>query len=212
MLDNNGGVAKNMAEKIEKKISRVMRWLERCALSCRGESYGSALMDIECARVDFDSARDEIWSAANEQYNPSRGKHRFMKLFRAAGMAAVILLSAAAPLSFVEHTYTAVTTGSSLEWVNPDEKLLLSNLRERLSSANSGIISDVTDSLMTDLPALAPTPAVAEIYPDAPAAEAASSRSVTSGGRERVLAGRAEERPAKNAGNIKNEKQIFTLL
>ncbi|MCL1941419.1 MAG: hypothetical protein FWG09_05705, partial [Synergistaceae bacterium] len=105
-----------------------------------------------------------------------------------------------------------VTSGSSLEWVNPDEKALLSNLRERLSSANSGIISDVTDSLMADLPVSAPAPAAAEIYADAPAAKATSSRSVPSGRAEQVSTGRNDERLTQNAKNIKNEMQILNFI
>ena len=190
-----------MAEKIEKKISRVMRWLDRCVLSCRNESYGSALMDIECARVDFDSARDEIWNVAHKQYNPASGKTNFMKFFRAVFVAAVILLSAAAPLSFMENAFSAAET-NSFEWVTPDEKALLKSLRERLSISgeNSAWVSDFMDS-------------PAEARPDIFKAE--TGRTVDSSPRkpEQVLAGRdfAEEQP-NGKSYTKNEVQIFTLL
>ena len=183
-----------MAEKIEKKISRVMRWLERCALACQGKSYGSALMDMECARVDFDSARDEIWNAANKQYGPKSGNFYFMKFFRTAVITTVILLSTAAPVSFIENTF-AVAATDSLEWVSPDEKALLISLRERLSNANSGWVSDIADSSV-------------EIYSDAPKPDAKEIRRAPSGRAEQNLAGRSDEQPS----NVINETQIFTLI
>ena len=194
-----------MAEKIERKVSRVMRWLERCALSCRGKSYESALMDIECARVDFDSARDEIWNAVNKQYNPASGKNSFMKYFRTVAVAAVILLSVAAPLSFMENANSLVAAGNSLEWIDPDEKALLINLRERLSNANSGWISDITDKSVEDY---------SEIALNADIKRTKDS----STGKEQVLASRnsVDNQVLKsgetNKKNIKNETQIFTLL
>ncbi|MCL2767423.1 MAG: hypothetical protein FWE49_01635 [Synergistaceae bacterium] len=185
-----------MAEKIEKKISRVMRWLERCASACRGESYGNALMDIECARVDFDSARDEIWNTVNKRYNNKASvRGYFVRLFRTIATAAVILLSAAAPLSYVENTYSAMTT-NSLEWVNSDEKALLKNLREQLSNANSGWVSDITD-----LPA--------ETYLEAPKTEIKRT-SNTYAGKEQISASRNDVQKVNT--DMKNEAQIFTLL
>jgi len=206
MLDNNWSKgSQNMAEKIEKKISRVMRWLERCALSCRGKSYGSALMDIECARVDFDSARDEIWNTVNKQYNPAKGKIRFVKFFRTVVTTAVILLSAAAPLSFIESTYSLAAGGISLEWVDPDEKALLKNLRERLSSANTGWVTDITD-----IPA--------DGYSESTLKNDIKRTKDSSIGKEQILASRnlADGQLSKsgevNIKNIKNEAQIFALL
>ena len=192
-----------MAEKIERKISRVTKWLERCTLACRGESYGSALMDIECARVDFDSARDEIWNAAHKQYNPASGKIYFIKFFRTAIASAVILLSVAAPISFLESNYSIVATNSYLEWVNSDEKILLKNLREQLSNANSGWVRDLTDS-----------PAI--VYSDAVPNETKKSQKSLSGKQEQIaLAGNNfnGEQPLKNGKiGMKNETQIYTLL
>ena len=194
-----------MAEKIERKISRVMRWLERCTLSCRGESYGSALMDIECARVDFDSARDEIWNAAHKKYNPVSRKNSFVKFFRTVGVAAVILLSVAAPISLVENTYSLAAGESSLEWVNPDEKALLINLRERLSNANSGWVGDITDKPDEDDPEIALKADIKRVKD-------------SSTGKEQVLAsrnsanGQVLKGGGTNTNNIKNETQIFALL
>jgi len=191
-----------MAEKIEKKISRVMRWLERCNLACRGESYGNALMDIECARVDFDSARDEIWDAVHKQYNPKSRKIYLMKFFRTAIATAAILLAAAAPISFIEKSFSAIATSNSLEWVNSDEKALLKNLRERLSDANAGWESDITDSSVI-------------AYSDEPKAETRKNQKNSYGRPGQVVLAVnnfAEERPLKSGKTARNEAQIFTLL
>jgi hypothetical protein len=193
-----------MAEKIEKKISRAMRWLERCTLACRGESYGNALMDIECARVDFDSAREEIWNTAHKQYNPVSGKIYLIKIFRTAMASAVILLSTAAPLSFVENRFSVIATDSSLEWVNSDEKVLLKNLREQLSNANSGWGSDLTDS-----------PVI--LYSEAPNNEIKSTQKSSLPGKSEKVAisgnNFTDEQPFRNGKTgTKNETHIFTLL
>lgn len=192
-----------MADKVEKKIHRVMRWLERCTLAYRGESYGSALMDIECARVDFDSARDEIYDKLNKQYNPASRKHYFVKFIRTAMASAAILLSVAAPISFMENTFSAVDAKSSLEWVNSDEKALLRNLREQLSNANSGWVSDLTDSSVI---------AYSEETEDEINGEQKSSFPSKP---EQISAGKnyVIEQPIRNSRTIvKNETQIFTLL
>jgi hypothetical protein len=161
-------------------------------------------MDIECARVDFDSARDEIWSIAHKQYNPTSGKIYFIKFFRTAVASAAILLSVAAPLSIVENTFSVIATNSSLEWVNSDEKILLKNLREQLSNANSGWVSDLTDSPVT-------------IYSETPKNELKRPQkgSLPSKSEQMVFAGHnfTDELSYKNGKTgIKNETQIFTLL
>jgi hypothetical protein len=192
-----------MADKIEKKISRVVKWLERCTLACRSKSFGSALMDIECARVDFDSARDEIWNTVNEKHNPASRKIYFFKFFRTAITSAVILLSVAAPLSFLENTFPAIATSSSLEWVNSDEKALLMNLWEQLSNANSGWISDLTDS-----------PAVTYEESDSKTEINRAQRNSLQAKSETILADRnlGVERSLNNKSDIINEAQIYTLL
>ena len=193
-----------MAERIEKKISRIIRWLDRCTLACRGESYGSALMDIECARVDFDSARDEIWNTVNKQYNPKRGKIYFIKCIRAGIVSTVILLAVAAPLSLMEDKFSVLATTSSLEWVNSDEKVLLNNLREQLSNANSGWASDLTDSSAaiyfeesdTDINIAQNAPFTNKLEQ-----KVLSNNSITDG-----------QSPKNDKTSIINETQIFTLI
>jgi hypothetical protein len=194
-----------MAEKIEKKISRIMRWLERCALACRGESYGSALMDIECARVDFDSARNEIWNTVQNQYNPVSKKIYFKKFFRTVIASAAILLSAAAPLSFLENTFSAITTNNSLEWVNSDEKALLKNIREQLSNANSGWITD-----LTDIPVVIYSESSSKLE-----VNSVQNSSLPDKPKQMALANHnfVDEKPLKNSKtDIKNEAKIFSLI
>lgn len=122
----------NLIEKTEKKISRIIKWLERCAVACRSGSCDSALMDIECARVDFDKARDEIWAASQKKYAPSVSNHRVGAV---AFTAVLVLFFTAAPLSVLEKEYKNVEA-NLIEWVTPDEKMLLANLRVRFTEAN----------------------------------------------------------------------------
>ncbi|MCL1874718.1 MAG: hypothetical protein FWF87_00500 [Synergistaceae bacterium] len=153
-------------------------------------------MDIECARVDFNSAREEIYNKLNKQYNPVSKKYCFFKFIRTAIASTVILLSIAAPISFMETTFSAIATNSSLEWVNSDEKTLLRNLREQLSNANVGWVSDLTDSPVID-------------YSDSPKDEIKrEQKGQTSAGKNIT-----EEKPLKNSrADIRSETQIFTLL
>lgn len=122
-------------EGTDKKILRAIKWLERCVSACRAGSSESALMDIECARVDLDRAREDIWQTNGKKYAPKSSAWEGGKV---AFAAALFLLFTAAPISIVEPI------SFYLEWVTPDEKMLLANLRLRFADANEASVEDVS--------------------------------------------------------------------
>ncbi|HCU38309.1 MAG TPA: hypothetical protein DGT21_23670, partial [Armatimonadetes bacterium] len=57
----SGGV-----ERLEKRLMRVQRWIDRCMEGCRCKAWNSAIAELECARAELDSASREIWEEASE--------------------------------------------------------------------------------------------------------------------------------------------------
>lgn len=127
--------------KAEKKVLRVIRWLERCAAACRAGCSESAIMDMECARADFDNAREALWEANGRKYAQCASSRTWTKV---VFTAAVILLFAAAPVS-MQEVVAANNEAAFLEWVTPDEKILLSKLRSRFVESNLADIRTLKD-------------------------------------------------------------------
>lgn len=132
---------------MEKKISRITRWLERCARACSARSWQSALLDMECAKAELDEARRELWSRVEGVPPAASLGVRAGRLAAAASIALFILLSLAGPLAVPPPQSTALLPlGPSLEWVSTDEKSLLLSLRKSLSDANMARLSATAPS------------------------------------------------------------------
>jgi hypothetical protein len=126
-----------MRFQMERRIAGIVRWLERCLKACNTGALESALMDVECARVDLESLRNEVWA---ELERKNAGKSRMGVLagtFRVASVAFMVVLATATPLARFQEVRPHPEPAVSLEWVTPDEKALLSSLRRHLSESNS---------------------------------------------------------------------------
>ncbi len=127
---------------MEKRFRRVQRWLERCIEACRKEKWSNAVADVECARAELEAARDELWTAVSEAGGAGEAgclKRGMPLSVRSAVLAVAVIMAAALPLSTATGPVVLEqeTSGVSLEWVTPDEKSLLTALRENLSDMNS---------------------------------------------------------------------------
>jgi len=126
---------------MEKRFRRAQRWLERCIEACKKEKWANAVADVECARAELETAREELWAAVSRK-EEARGKtgikHMLPLSARSAVLAILLVMSAAVPLS----TGTGTTSDKraekavTLEWVTADEKKILSELRRSLSDMN----------------------------------------------------------------------------
>jgi hypothetical protein len=135
------------ANVVEKRITGIVRWLERCLKAYRTGALESALMDAECARADIELLRDDVWKKLERQYaaKPRKGSVcLWLRLpTKVAFLAMVVVLAAATPVALFENapqrerTFREGQNSLTLEWVTPDEQTLLSNLRKHLSDANS---------------------------------------------------------------------------
>jgi len=141
---------------MEKKFRRVQRWLERCIEACRKEKWSNALADVECARAELETAKDELWSLVSEARTAQKSRYAGGMLplsLRSVLLAAVVVMAAAVPLSTgtVPVAMKQVENKISLEWVTPDEKRFLTSLRQNLSDMNSvrNILEEVTKPEMT---------------------------------------------------------------
>ena len=133
---------------MERRIAGIVRWLDRCLKACKAGALESALMDAECARADIERLRDEVWKKLERRYWADSMKIKIRERSRffwipvkvVLGAFLVVALTGAAPLSH-EHEIRESLTPSrqepvSLEWVTPDEKVLLGHLRKHLSDNN----------------------------------------------------------------------------
>lgn len=129
---------------MEKKIARVIRWLERCSKGCGAQSWQNALLDMECAKAEMEEARQDLWAlaeGAGRKSNPARGAVRTLGV---TCTACLLLLLAAVPLATppAQNALVVVESEPSLEWVSADEKNLLASLRKGLSEANFASLSE----------------------------------------------------------------------
>ncbi|NLM71359.1 MAG: hypothetical protein GX181_05310 [Synergistaceae bacterium] len=133
---------------MDKKIVRICRWLERCAKACSAGSWGSALMDVECAKAELEDARSEIWARA-EAERVAPAPKRGAKAFRVALVGTAMLFALAAPLAMQSYgpvPAQVVAEENVLEWVTADEKAVLDALRKSLSEANLAWLSEMREA------------------------------------------------------------------
>ena len=104
---------------MDRKIARIYRWLERCAKACSAGSWGSALVDMECAKAELEDARSEIWARAEGAHTAQSGK-RGARVFRVALVGTAMLFAFAAPLAMQSYgpvPAAIVAEEDMLEWV-----------------------------------------------------------------------------------------------
>jgi hypothetical protein len=107
--------------------------------ACKAGALENALMDAECARADIERLRDEVWEKLEERHT-ARGRGRVAGTPVKAFLGAVLLvLTAATPVALIQESLSQKRQERetvTLEWVTPDEKTLLGNLRKHLSDSN----------------------------------------------------------------------------
>jgi len=123
---------------LEKRISKIQKWLDRCLEACRAKSWDNALADMECANAELRNAREKLWEEiANQAVEKPGFLSRSMPALRTGVLVAVILITSAVPLSVNNAQLRRDVAGNEeklvLEWVKSDEHKLLMALRESLS-------------------------------------------------------------------------------
>jgi len=127
---------------LDKRLSRIERWLKRCAAACRCGSWNSALMEVECMEAEAKGFREELWSIAAEEAEgrvrrPIRA--RIFTALRVSALASVLVLSAGLPLATEQDAPRAGFgfTGNSVAVLTGTEGDILDALRESLSNRNA---------------------------------------------------------------------------
>ncbi len=123
---------------MEKRISRVMRWLERCMYATKSKSWHNALTEMECARAELEEARKELWQLAETQGQEQKNKG-IVVLSRVATLTVLFLCVLSVPLSVSQSNDSQKYVAKkkfSLEWVTSDERAVLAGLRKSLSESN----------------------------------------------------------------------------
>ena len=129
---------------MEKKLTRVQKWLERCAKACSAGSWRSALLDVECAKAELEEVRGEIWSRAEEKVSKRSAENVWLHLAKVSCLSLVLLFALSAPIATpvvsMRPVHISDATSSFpepvLEWVTGDEQAVLAALRKSMSDAN----------------------------------------------------------------------------
>ncbi|WP_024821751.1 hypothetical protein [Aminobacterium mobile] len=126
---------------MEKRILRVMRWLERCLYASRRKAWHNALSEMECARAELEEARQELWRLAACEEKAVHGKTTLGFVVKSLGLAFLFLCAISAPLSVpMQNAHRVLVADRSqepvLEWLTIDEQALLTALRRNLSESN----------------------------------------------------------------------------
>ena len=119
---------------MERRVTGIIRWLERCVKAYKNGAVESALMDAECARADMETLRDELWKKLEGRHCARSRRFKSFKAAEALFGAIGILLITAAPLALPQDRLAKENRAEeylTLEWVTPDERELLSNVRKR---------------------------------------------------------------------------------
>lgn len=125
---------------VEKKLSRIDRWLKRCAAACRCGSWSSALMEIECMEAETKGFREELWDIAEREAEGRVRRPLRKKLFtslRVAVLASVMVVAIGIPLSMDQDAPFRGFSGSSVAVLTSTESDILAALRASLSSRNA---------------------------------------------------------------------------
>lgn len=122
---------------MEKDLKRVNRWIDRCIAACRNNKWDSALAEVECARAELESARENIWERASGSQRQFPVGQVFALSFRSLAVAVLVVMVAALPISTGGYAPIGVGAGSlRLELVTSDEQSVLKALRTSLSDMN----------------------------------------------------------------------------
>lgn len=127
---------------LNKRLSRIDRWLRRCAVACRCGSWNSALMEIECMEAEARGVREELWDiAAREAEGRIRRplRVRFFAAARTIGLALVMVMLIGFPLSVDQDAPAGGfgAGGNSVAVLTSTEGDILEALRASLSDRNA---------------------------------------------------------------------------
>ena len=120
---------------MERRVAGIIRWLERCIKAYKDGAVESAFMDAECARADMETLRGDLWKKLEGRHYARPRRFSFFRTAEALFWAFGILLTAATPLALSQDAPQIEDRAEgrfTLEWITPDERELLSNVRKRL--------------------------------------------------------------------------------
>ena len=88
-------------EKVDKKITGIIHWLERLNKSYSEGALENALMDAECAKADLEVLRRDVWNRVQpKNYVPRFSFVNFlMSCLRTTSLTILIVLLAVVPIS-----------------------------------------------------------------------------------------------------------------
>ncbi|MDR1651975.1 MAG: hypothetical protein LBR87_09330 [Synergistaceae bacterium] len=142
---------------VDRRLSRIERWLKRAAAACRCGSWSDALMEIECLEAETKSCREELWKAAEHESARDAGRAGpyLERAVKVLALASAMVLTAVIPLSTEAERSAAsfAVPGESLALLSSVESDIINALRESLSDANRGRVL-----LTVELPQETPEP------------------------------------------------------
>ncbi len=127
---------------IDKRLSRIDRWLKRCMAACRCGSWSSALMEIECMEAETREFREALWDIAAEEAEGKIRRPLRASAFlgaRVVVLALAIVMAVGLPLSVDQDRPFGgfASRGNSVAVLTSTESDILDALRASLSNRNA---------------------------------------------------------------------------
>lgn len=179
---------------LSRRLSRIDRWLKRCAAACRCGSWASALIEVECLEAETRGFREELWGLAAEEAEGRAGRPLRAVFFagaRALVLALIIVILIGFPLSVDQDApFKGFGAGTgSVAVLTSTESDILDALRESLSNRNADRIVLAFDRAQDTAPESLP-----------PGAAMAGARTAPRGGSAQVTGVQAKPETPDAAG------------
>lgn len=126
---------------VEKRLSRVEKWLSRCRAACRVSAWHSALMEIECMEAETKGVREDLWVLARNEAEGRKARSPLSAAWvctRVVTLAAALIMALVLPLSVEQDTPGAAVRTDTIALLTSTESEILNALRESLSNENAG--------------------------------------------------------------------------
>lgn len=114
---------------MERRIKRIRRWIDRCAAACERRLWASAIAELDCARAELEETRRALGDhLASEPLATGSASPALRVALTALLLLALLSHPAGLPReNSLPPLFTA--SGSIVEIVTADEKMLLDSLR-----------------------------------------------------------------------------------
>ena len=200
---------------LERRIKRIRRWIDRCAAACERRLWASAIAELDCARAELEETRRALGDhLASEPLATGAASPALRVALTALLLLPLLSHPAGLPLgreNSLPPLFTA--SGSIVEIVTADEKLLLDSLRSPGGNPTARAVEAETEVAREASSAAEPGNSMSEgVSPglEAGASPLTEAPRVARAGGESSRSGEISETPKKDAssGKLRSDGEL----